>query len=276
MKYIKRIFKFAKIALKEFITSDGFTGAAALAYTTLLSVVPLMVVSLGLFSAFPDFKKYAHMFHEYIFDHLVPSSAKTMQHYIESFATHSAGLSAIGTTFAFVTSIMLIFSMESIFNTIFKVKKRRKGTIAFLIYWAILTAIPPLAGCAFAASIFVLSLPYISSLVETMVSFTPILYLIPVTILFLMLSILYKTLPNCSVKYRHAALGAAVAAPLFEIVKISFGVYIKHFSSYTVIYGAAAIIPIFLIWLYVLWLVIIIGAVITYVSSVQPKLNIRS
>lgn len=89
MKYIKKIFSFGKIALKEFIISNSLTNAAALAYTTLLSLVPLMVVSLGLFSAFPAFKKYAHMFHEYIFDHLVPSSAKNRQHYIESFAAHS-------------------------------------------------------------------------------------------------------------------------------------------------------------------------------------------
>lgn len=81
MKYIKKIFKFAEIVLKEFISNDGFMNVAALAYTTLLSLVPLMVVSLCLFSAFPAFEIYAHMFHKYIFEHLVPSSAKTMQHY---------------------------------------------------------------------------------------------------------------------------------------------------------------------------------------------------
>jgi len=269
MKFIKKLYIFCKISYKEFISSEGLFRAAELAYTTLLSLVPLMIVSLGLFSAFPAFKKYAHIFNGFLFDHLVPSSAKTMQYYIESFALHSTGLSVAGTLLAFITSIMLIFSMESTFNSIFKVKKRRKNMTAFLVYWAILTAVPPLAACAFAASIFILSLPYLSSLVEILSNFRPILYVLPVIILFCIFSFLYKTLPNCEVKFRYAAIGAAVAAPLFEIVKLSFGTYISHFSSYTLIYGAAAIIPIFLIWLYVLWVIIIIGAVITYVSSVE-------
>jgi membrane protein len=257
-KYIKRIFK-------HFMAIEGLTRAADLAYTTLLSIVPLVIVSLGLFSVFPIFKPYAHEFHNFIFKHFVPHSAHVVQEYIESFARHAGRLSIFSLVFIFFTSIILIFSMESTFNIIWKVKKRRHGLLAFLIYCVVLTVLPFCIVIIFGMSIFIFSLPYVSNIIQNIVDFTPVLYLIPVVILFILLCILYKTLPNCEVKLRSAAIGALVAAPLFEIIKISFGYYINYFSTFTLIYGAAAIIPIFLLWLYLLWLIIISGAVVAYV-----------
>jgi len=271
MKPVKKIANFIRAAYKHFMASDGLIRAAELAFTSLLSVVPLMILSVGIFSAFPGFKPYARIFHNFIFQHLVPASARAIQDYIELFAKHAGKLSVAGLLMAFITAILLIFSIESAFNKIWKVQRSRPGLSAFLKYWAILTLLPPLAAAAFALSMSFFTLPIISNIINSLQNFTPILYLTPVIIIFLILLFLYKTLPNCEVRFRDAAFGAIIVAPLFEIVKLSFGIYINYVSSYMLIYKAAAVFPIFLIWLFVLWIVVLIGAVFAYMLSKNPS-----
>lgn len=267
MKRIKKVLDFVKAAYKHFIAIEGFTRASDLAYTALLSIVPFMVLSFSIVSAFPPFKPYVKIFHDFLFKHLVPDSARAIQYYIEDFAEHATRLSLMGLLMAFVTCLLLIFTLEAAFNKIWKVKRSKQNFASFVKYGAILTLVPPLAVCGFALSLSIFSLPLISRLIENIAKYTPIFYLVPVVIIFIILLFLYKILPNCDVRFRDAALGAAVGAPLFEIVKISFGVYIKQFSSYQVIYKAAAVVPVFLIWLFVLWTIVLIGAVSAYISG---------
>lgn len=255
---------------EHLLAVNGLGRAGDLAYTTLLAIVPLMIVSLWLFSDFPAFQPYVYQLHKFLFEHLVPSSAQAMQNYIESFAQHAGSLSTVGLLFALVTSMILIFTMESTFNRIWNVKQRRQGFRAFLIYLSVLLILPPLAAVAFTISVLLFSLPYISTIVESVINYVPVFYIIPVVLSFFILLVLYKALPNCEVSTRCAIIGATIAALLFELTKIVFGTYITHFTSFTLIYGTAAVIPIFLVWLFILWVIVIIGAIIAY------KLQIRS
>lgn len=270
-RLIKKAFEIVNQIGKQFLATDSFTRASALAYTTVISLVPIMMVMIGIMSSFPVFQTYIKMFSGFLFRHFLPSSAVTIQHYIELYANQAHRLSAAGLFFSLIGAVTLLFTMESAFNCIWHVKKRRKDLAAFLIYWAILTLVPLIAATAFAASIYLLSLPYVSTVLKTIYGFAQLLYILPLTLTWICFVVLYKALPNCVVLFRHAAIGALVSAIIFEVLKTCFGYYIAHLTSYEVIYGAIAVIPVFLLWLYLSWLVVLLGAVISYVAGNYAK-----
>ncbi len=255
----------------HFIVVNGFFAASALAYTTLISLVPLMMLSIGILSAFPPFQAYIQTISTFIFHHFVPSSAHIIQNYVELYAMKASRLSAAGLFFSLIGAVTLLFTMESAFNTIWRVKTSRRGFSAFLLYWAMLTLLPPAIVTTFALSVVVLKLPSISLFVKMVTGFIPVLYFISLLLSFIVFLFLYKTLPNKQISMKDAALGALVAAVAFEALKGSFSFYITHFSSYNDIYGALSLIPIFLLWLYLSWLVVLFGAVVAYITANYQK-----
>lgn len=258
---IKKFIAFIRETFTYFMAINGPTKASSLAYATLLSVVPLLVLSFGFLMAFPAFNDYFHALRRYLFRHLVPASANTIQEYVEIFANNAANLSATGLLVFLFTGVILIFEMESVFNSIWKTKVHHRGLSAFLMYWAILTLLPPVAVIAFAGSIYLYSLPYLSSLLNAIALF------IPIILSFLGLLFLYMVLPNRQVLFRHAAVGAFISAILFELMKVVFSLYVTYFTTNTIVYGVIAAIPVFLFWLFLVWLIIIYGAVVSYISS---------
>jgi membrane protein len=267
MHFIRSLLKknvtFIKQSFSYFLTIDGTLKASALAFGTVISVVPFMVLSLGFLLAFPTFAEYLQNVHEFIFRHLVPSSANTIQKYVETFALNATKLSATNLVFFMLTAVWLIFSMETVFNSIWQVKKRRHGLAAFLMYWAILTLLPPLGALGVFISLYLYSLPLVSLLVQFAAVF------IPVILSFVGYLLLYIALPNCTVKLRHASIGAAVAACTFEISKALFKSYITYSSTDAVVYGVVGAIPVFLFWLYLFWIITLYGAVIAYLSGLK-------
>lgn len=261
LSQLKKIALFCKEGFIYFFAVDGTIKAAALTYATLISIVPLMVLSFGFLSVFPAFKVYFQELHGFLFRHLVPASASIIQEYTENFAANATELSATSLIFTFLTAIILIFSMETVFNSIWRVRVRRKGLSAFLMYWAILTLLPPVGVITIALTMFLYSLPFFGIFLNL------ISFVIPLLFSWLGFLFLYMSLPNCKVYFRHASIGAAVAACLFELMKIIFRVYVSNFSSDTIIYGVIAAIPVFLLWLYLTWINVIIGAIISFKIS---------
>ncbi len=268
MSWIKRSLNFCNEVIKYFFAVDASLKAAALAYTALISIVPLMVLSLGFLVAFPNLAVHFHSLQELLFRHFVPSSANTIQTYFELFAKNAVNLSATSLVFFLITAVLLIFTMESVFNGIWQIKTRRRGLPAFLMYWAILTMLTPAGGVIIAITIFLYSLPYVSNIMELVVIFIPFLLSL-FGFLFL-----YMTIPNRKVYFRHALAGALIAAILFELMKAAFNWYLDSFSPNTMIYGVLAAIPGFLMWLYICWLIVILGAVISYKASLDTKKTI--
>lgn len=266
LTYLRRVYSFWKQVIVHFDEVHGTTRAAALAYTTLLSAVPLAVMGIGILSAFPVFEEYSDKIQRFLFSHLIAASADTIHDYLHSFALKAAGLSATSVFFLLVAAVMMIFTMENALNAIWKIETRRHGVTAFLIYWAVLTLLPILGGIAFAVSVYLYSLPYIQGAAETIGETIPLIGIMPFLFEWLGFAALYLTLPNTKVQFRDASIGALVAATLFELVKRGFGLYVTHFSSYEFVYGALAAIPIFLVWIYVSWLIILFGAVVAYVK----------
>ncbi|MFA5662773.1 YihY family inner membrane protein [Castellaniella sp.] len=247
--------------------------ASSLTFTTVLAIVPLLAVVLALFTAFPLFAEFHHSLEAFLAESLLPPSVSdTIMAYLNQFAAQASGLTAVGGGFLVVTSILLIMTIDEAFNEIWGVTRQRPLRQRLLVYWASISLGPLLVGASLWASTIVIreSLGYIADLPDT---FTLLLTLVPFLVSVLGFTALYVFVPNCRVQWRDALAGGLGAAVVLSIMKGAFTWYLTRFPSYTVIYGAFAILPIFLLWIYLSWLVILLGAT---VASLLPALRLRS
>lgn len=246
----------------QFHHDHCFVWAASLSYTTLLSLVPLLASSLVLIKAFPAFKSFEGQIEQFLMNHFLAGSAAAIQSYLHQFLQKALSLSAMSSLALFVTAVLLIFSMEKAFNHIWKTHSHRRGVTAFLMYWGILTLLPILIGLGLALVKYITALPMLRTFSEGphLIFSSCISYVLT----WFAFVFLYTSVPNCKVKVQYALLAGAMSAVLFECAKIGFSVYIQYFSSYEIIYGSVAVIPLFLIWLYIAWLIVLLGVEITY------------
>lgn len=254
-----------RIVWRIFNEQQCFNRAAALAYTTLLAFVPLLVVSFAVFMAFPQFNTIAQQVKQAIISNFVASSARNMQEYLDLFIVHAQQVSTFGMLTLLATAIFLVRTVEQTFNTIWHVSRHRGSVVAFFLYWGAITLIPILVGAGFITTSFLLSLSILNNVVIQNVISALITYLAA----FIAFALLYMTLPNCRVPLQAALKGAGVAAILFELAKQAFAFYIIKFSDYQLIYGALALVPIFLIWLFISWVIILCGVVVSYVITTR-------
>ncbi|MFA7436742.1 YihY family inner membrane protein [Castellaniella sp.] len=247
--------------------------ASSLTFTTVLAIVPLLAVVLALFTAFPLFGEFRHSLEAFLADSLLPPSVSdTIVTYLNQFAAQASGLTAVGGAFLVVTSILLIMTIDEAFNDIWRVARQRPLRQRLLVYWASISLGPLLVGASLWASAVVMreSLGYIAALPDT---FMLLLTLVPFLVSVLGFTALYVFVPNCRVQWRDALAGGLGATVVLSIMKGAFTWYLTQFPSYTVIYGAFATLPIFLLWIYLSWLVILMGAT---VASLLPALRLRS
>lgn len=253
----------------QFIQGGFLNRAASLAYTTLLSIVPLLTVSFGVLSSFPVFKGIAQKIQAFVFENFVATSAQTVQQQLQNFMEQTTKLPVIGLLGLVITAVLLVFSIEQAFNAVWKVKRRREDVSAFLMYWGVITFVPIIVGIGITFTSSILAFPFFEFSKITHGLREVIFFVAPYILTYSVFAVLYLALPNCKVPMRSALLAAIPATILFELAKQGFAVYIINFPTYTLIYGALATVPIFLIWLYVSWVVILFGAVISYVLTAQ-------
>ncbi|MDQ2994441.1 MAG: YihY family inner membrane protein [Pseudomonadota bacterium] len=265
LRIIKATYNTCRNIVRQFIDDHCLSRAAALAYTSLLALVPLMTVSLSILAAFPVFQDVAAKIQEVVFANFVSGSADVVQAHIKEFTEAATHLSITGLFFLVITAVMMIFNMETDFNAIWHCDTRRSGVSAFLIYWAVLTLMPILIGVGIAMSTYIGSLTFVTGTAEALRIKQPLLELSPYLLTWLGFTILYATLPNCKVRIPHALIGGLVATVFFEMAKRGFTYYISNFPTYQLLYGALAAIPIFFVWVYLSWVVVLIGAVVTHI-----------
>jgi membrane protein len=259
--------RFVRFIIQHFIQDDCTYIASALAFTSLLAVVPLMSVGLAIFSSFPVFQGLATPVQNFIFDNFVPATGKAIQVYLQHFASQVSKLSILGVLFLIVTSVLVMFTIEQAMNKIWRVGSSRHGVPAFLLYWAILSLTPIMLGLSVAASSYLFSIPFLIN--HQAPSF--LLHWSPFFLSLMGFIFLYVIVPNCPVKIRHAFWGALFAAVLFETAKQAFAYYLTHVNTYELLYGAFAAVPIFFIWIYWLWIITLLGAEISYALSVHHQ-----
>ncbi|MDH1265825.1 virulence factor BrkB family protein [Pseudomonas sp. GD03944] len=250
---------FWRFLLLRFFDDDGLNNAAALTYTTLFAVVPMMTVTFAMLSAIPAFQGTGEQIQSFIFHNFVPSAGETVQEYLRAFTNQARQLTWIGVGVLAVTAFWMLVTIEKTFNTIWRVRQPRRGVSSFLLYWAILSLGPLLLGAGFAISTYIASLSMLSGPdallgAKTLLSYMPLLFSVAA------FTLLYATVPNARVPFKHALLGALFTAVLFEVAKALFGLYVRLFPSYQLIYGAFATFPLFLLWIYLSWLIVMLGA----------------
>ena len=259
----RRFFGFVRFAARRFSQDNCFYTAAGLSFYTLLALVPLMAVVFSIITAFPIFDQWVQQIQDFIFDNFVPTAGEIIQDYVNEFVAQASRLTAAGSIFLIVSALLLVNNIERAFNAIWRINKPRGPVNRFLIYWTALTVGPLLIGASLAMTSYLLSLPYVSEAADQLGFRTRVLSMLPFLVAMVAFSLSYLAIPNRVVSWRHALIGGALAALLFELAKYGFGAYVTNFPAYEQIYGAFATVPMFLIWLYVSWLVILLGATIT-------------
>ncbi|HEY9279932.1 MAG TPA: YihY family inner membrane protein [Eoetvoesiella sp.] len=246
--------------------------AGSLTFTTVLAIVPLLAVILALFTAFPLFADFKDALESFLTTSLMPPAVSdNVMNYLNQFAAKASGLTAIGTVFLIVVSVMLIMTIDTAFNDIWHVEQQRPLRQRMLVYWAIISLGPILAGASLWTTSFLAreSLGRVAE-VSPILSFG--LSSVPLLLTGLGFTALFVSVPNRQVYWRDALAGGFGAAIVLEIMKAGFAAYLTRFPSYTIIYGAFATLPIFLLWIYLSWLAILFGAT---VAATLPSLRLR-
>ncbi len=234
--------------------------ASSLTFSTVLAIVPLLAVVLSLFTAFPLFKEYSDALQDFMINSLMPPAiSDNIMKYLNEFATQASRLTAIGGGFLILTVMLLIMSVESALNDIWHVSRQRPASQRLLVYWALISVGPILTGASLWTTAFLAReslglVGNVPALLELALQF------IPLILSGLGFAAIFAIVPNCKVRGRDALAGGFVTAVILEGMKLGFAYYISQFSTYTVIYGAFAALPVFLIWVYLSWLGVLLGA----------------
>ncbi len=263
--------------LRERFREDrlGLT-ASSLTFTTTIALVPLFTVALAIFTAFPIFAKMQGVLQQWLIESLVPDNiARNVLGYLTQFASKASRLGAVGLALLLVTALALIFTIDRTLNAIWRVRRARPFAQRLLVYWAVLTLGPVLL----AASLTITS--YALSASKGVVGFLPgglrvMLDILEFILLAGGMAALYRFVPNTQVKRAHAWTGGVFVALGFMGAKKLLAVYLASVPTYSAIYGAFATVPILLLWIYIAWVIVLLGAVIAaYLPSLLQGVQRR-
>jgi len=259
LEHLQAARRFVVHLVRRFFVDRGPQSAAALTYTTLFAVVPMMTVTFVMLAAVPAFRDLGEPIQAFIFRNFVPSAGEQVQEYLRGFSTQARELTWIGVAVLVATALLTLHTIESAFNHIWRVRRARRGVSSFLLYWAILSLGPLLLGLGFAASTYVTSLQLLSG-PHALPGAATLLGLMPLLTGIAAFTLLYAAVPNTRVPLHHALLGGCFSALAFEAAKALFALYVGLFPGYQLIYGAFAAVPLFLLWIYLTWLIVLLGA----------------
>lgn len=256
---VRDLVRFARSRLREESLPQV---AGSLTFATVFALVPLLTLALAIFTTFPLFNTFRSALEQYFVQSVMPRGiANTILGYLTTFAAKATRLSSVGAVTLIITSIMMMAMIERVFNRIWRVKTERRWSKRILVYWAIVTLGPLLIGVSLTVTTHVFNstgglggvVTLLGALFYTVVS---------VALTMGAFTLLYVTVPNRVVDWRDAAWGGLVAALAFELAKRGFAVFIQQFPTYSRIYGALAALPLFLVWIYVSWMITLIGALL--------------
>lgn len=265
---------FALNLIRDFKAAGCQKSAAALTYMTLFALVPMLTVFYSVFSVIPAFSGVAEQFQDALFANLVPESSGSVKTYLESFSKQARNLTAFGVGMLFITAFLMLTNIEKNFNTIWGVTQARSGLLKYLRYWAVLSIGPIMLAVTFAMSTYVLSLKFVFNAYDPIGVIPWLFKLLPVVIMTFVFMLLFSTVPNCRVPIKYALIGGFVTAICFELVKSLFGRFVSN-TSFELIYGAFAVVPLFLIWINLLWTIVLSGAILVRTLAERSYLHVK-
>jgi membrane protein len=230
-----------------------------MAYISLLSLVPLVTVLLTLMATFTHSSEVGLKIQHLVIDNFVPTASDAVIKYLDQFIQNSQKMGTIGGLFLFLAAMSLMSSIDKSINFIFRVQKHRRFIISFSIYWMLITLGPFLMSISFAINI---EFDKEQNSFVAMI-YQQAIYYLPFLLELILFTLLYMVVPNKQVKFKHALLGSLFATTFFELGKYGFVSYLSEFSSYQMIYGALAIVPLLFLWTHYCWYIILLGAEMT-------------
>ena len=257
---IQRLLYFCRYLLRRFGEDNCPKNAAALTYTTLFAVVPVMTVTYAMLAAIPAFNQVSGQIEGFIFDNFVPSTGAALRDYLSEFSQQARQLTGVGVALLMVTAFLMLVNIEKSFNAIWRIRQPRRGLSSFLLYWAVLSLGPLLLGAGFVVSTYLASLSFLTGDAVLASVWSELLGWLPLLLSIAAFTLIFVAVPNTRVRFKHGLAGGVLVALLFEGAKACFALYVALFPSFQLIYGAFATFPLFLLWIYVSWMIILFGA----------------
>ncbi len=251
----------------QFLTHDCLSSAGTLTYTTLFAIVPLITVGYSIFSIIPQADAVERIIEDFLFQNLIPNSGAVVQEKLLEFSARTRELTWISFLFLFVTAFMMLMTIEKTFNKVWHVPEARSGLQRLLVYWAVLTLAPTFLIVAGFISLYFASMTFFTELNtfgvgELLLSQAPKLFM---TVAF---TVIYYAVPNCEVPLRHAVAGGVLTMVCFVSMMWGFSNLAPQLS-FNAIYGAFAAVPIFLLWIYLVWVLVLSGLIFVRCLSLK-------
>jgi len=250
--------EFVKFVLGRFQKDKCSSVAAELTVTSLLALVPLTTVVFSLLALIPNFQNMAGQLQQLMFEYFVPATGESVQNYLTEFVGKAKGMSGVGFLMLLATALLMMKTIDKSFNHIWQLKSKKSVLRTFLVYWAVLTLGPIFLGTGLLITSYLKSLPLFSDVVQQNSIWMRLA--LPMLMEAIAFALMFYVIPNRKIQLKHAVVSAVITAGFFELAKSGFGIFVEYFSTYQLIFGALATIPLFLIWVYFSWSIILLGA----------------
>jgi len=257
-----KLFRFLKLLITRFFADLCPMRAASLTFMTLLSIVPLVIFTFYVLSFFPQLERSGHQIEQFILNNFVASSANAISKELQNFVVQVHVFSWTTVLSLIFFALIMIYNIVDTVNGVWHTRMEKHFALSFFLYLFMIIIGPIVFAFLLLVSSYITSLPLLSHFVEIDILRRPFISASPFLIEWITFALFQWLMPSCRVYFRYAVIAGFITTVLFEITKWGFVQYFHFFSTYQLIYGALVIIPIFFMWIYVSWLIIILGTLI--------------
>ncbi len=257
---LRRLGRFLGYTARRFLADGCPLKAGGLGYVSLLAVVPLIAIALAVLAGFSAFEPWRGQVQDFLVAVLVADAGVEVREQLAVFIANASRMTGPGLVFLALAAILLMANVSGALNAIWRVAEPRPLALRFAVYWAVLTLGPLFIGASLSVSGYAFAAVAWFGVETGAGGLVELSRLLSFALAVLGFALLYFLVPNRAVRAWHALTGGFVAALLFEGLKRGFGLYLEHFPSYEVVYGALAAVPVFLVWLYLVWIAALFGA----------------
>ena len=250
----------------RFLADRCSENAAALTYMSLFALVPLLTVLYTMASAVPAFQGLETKMQAFMFENLMPDTSSEITGYLEEFSQQAKNLTGPGIVFLVVTAVLMLRNIEKALNQIWRASENRSPVSSFMLYWAVLSLAPVTIGLALALSTYLSSFAHVLQGYDVIGIQAFVLSLAPLLLTTAGFTLVYLAVPNCRVPFKHTLIGGFVAACAFHLARWGFTKAVVG-SNYSIIYGAFAAVPLFLLWIYLSWNIVLMGGILVHSLS---------
>jgi len=272
MKIENRIYKpqFWNQASQNFLQKEGLDAVTVLAYASLVGLVPFLTVIFSVFSMSSSFDSIQTDAIDKIMHYFLPESTPKVEFYLRQFSEKASELQGIGILMMLLIALILLWTVDKKINLMWSKHLQRRWWVSLLRYLGVSIIGPVLLGVSLVLSSILVAIPMFPMLQDE----TWFLTKAPILINILGFAFIYHFVPIHSVKVPHALIGALFASLELELLKFLFGLYVVWFPAVNLVYGAFAVIPLFLFWLYLLWFVIIFNASVVHQLTLERGIEL--